>query len=64
MLALHGDMQQDVRSETLRAFRSGASAQVLVGTDVAARGLDVKGIVHVINFDPPRSLDQYVHRVG
>ncbi|MDS4071767.1 MAG: DEAD/DEAH box helicase [Defluviicoccus sp.] len=61
--ALHGDMKQSLRNRTLSAMRRG-NIRVLVATDVAARGLDVRGITHVINFDLPRSVEDYVHRIG
>jgi len=61
--ALHGDMQQGQRSRTLQRLRDGHT-RVLVATDVAARGIDVAGISHVINFDAPRQAEDYVHRIG
>jgi superfamily II DNA/RNA helicase len=61
--ALHGDMTQGQRNRTLTRLRRGA-LRVLVATDVAARGLDVHSISHVINFDMPRSAEDYVHRIG
>ncbi len=61
--ALHGDMQQGQRTRTLQRLRDGQT-QVLVATDVAARGIDVAGISHVINFDAPRQAEDYVHRIG
>jgi ATP-dependent RNA helicase RhlE len=60
---MHGDLSQVARERTLAAFESGKVA-TLVATDVAARGLDVHGIAHVINFDPPEDHTGYVHRVG
>jgi superfamily II DNA/RNA helicase len=62
-LAMHGDMQQSARERALERFRSGR-ATTLVATDVAARGLDLDDISHVINFDPPEDDKGYVHRVG
>ncbi len=62
-LALHGDMPQNARQRTLRRFRDG-EVGTLVATDVAARGLDLEAITHVINFDPPEEDKDYVHRVG
>jgi superfamily II DNA/RNA helicase len=62
-VALHGDMNQSQRERALKRFRSGL-ATTLVATDVAARGLDLVEISHVINFDPPAEHDGYVHRVG
>jgi ATP-dependent RNA helicase RhlE len=61
--AIHGDKRQGARERALRAFRDGR-ARVLVATDVAARGLDVPEISHVVNFDLPNEPDQYVHRIG
>lgn len=61
--ALHGDLKQHVRDEALRAFKAG-SVRVLVATDVAARGLDVSSLKHVINYDFPQTCADYVHRIG
>ncbi|MBU6460920.1 MAG: DEAD/DEAH box helicase [Proteobacteria bacterium] len=61
--ALHGDMNQSMRNRTLMNLRRGA-LKVLVATDVAARGIDVQNISHVINFDLPRDTENYVHRIG
>lgn len=61
--ALHGDMHQNLRNRTLTKLRQGRIG-ILVATDVAARGIDVAGISHVINFDPPRQVEDYVHRIG
>ena len=61
--ALHGDLPQRARERALRRFDSGA-VDVLVATDVAARGLDLDRISHVVNFDPPADDRSYVHRVG
>jgi ATP-dependent RNA helicase RhlE len=62
-LAMHGDKSQSQREKALARFERGSVA-TLVATDVAARGLDVDGITHVINFDAPEDRDGYVHRVG
>jgi ATP-dependent RNA helicase RhlE len=62
-VALHGEMTQSAREKALKRFRSG-QATTLVATDVAARGLDLDDITHVINFDPPEDEKGYVHRVG
>jgi superfamily II DNA/RNA helicase len=62
-IAMHGDMSQSQRERALRRFESGDSS-TLVATDVAARGLDLVDVTHVINFDPPPERDAYVHRVG
>jgi len=61
--ALHGDMSQGQRNRTLQRLRTG-DVRLLVATDVAARGIDVKDISHVINFDLPRQAEDYVHRIG
>ncbi|MGI8429553.1 MAG: DEAD/DEAH box helicase [Solirubrobacteraceae bacterium] len=61
--ALHGDMSQGSRDGVMISFKEGR-LPVLVATDVAARGLDISGISHVINFDVPTSPDAYVHRIG
>jgi superfamily II DNA/RNA helicase len=61
--AVHGDLGQGSRERALRAFRVG-KIDVLVATDVAARGLDVSGVTHVINYDCPEDADAYVHRIG
>jgi superfamily II DNA/RNA helicase len=61
--ALHGDLAQSVRMETLEKFKTGA-VNILVASDVAARGLDVKGLSHVFNFDVPIHAEDYVHRIG
>ncbi len=61
--ALHGNKSQSARMLALNKFRSG-NVRVLVATDIAARGLDVDGITHVINFELPMEADSYVHRIG
>ncbi|MEN9724227.1 MAG: hypothetical protein RJB38_2213 [Pseudomonadota bacterium] len=60
---LHGDMDQAARERTMKGFRDRRST-VLMCTDVASRGLDVKDVTHVVNFSLPRELDAYVHRIG
>ena len=60
---LHGDMRQAIRLKVLRKFKRG-ELQVLVATDVAARGIDVSGLGLVINFDLPETVEAYVHRIG
>lgn len=61
--ALHGGKSQRERTQALSGFRRG-SVEVLVATDLAARGLDVEGISHVVNFDVPTTPEEYVHRIG
>lgn len=60
---IHGDIDQATRQKQLEAFKSGAIS-FLVASDVAARGLDVKGVSHVFNFDAPWHPDDYIHRIG
>lgn len=60
---MHGDMSQAHRIRTLRKFKEG-SLNYLIATDVAARGIDVEGITHVINYDLPQDVESYVHRIG
>ncbi|ARD23613.1 ATP-dependent RNA helicase SrmB [Shewanella japonica] len=60
---LRGDMEQKKRFQALSKFSKG-DVNILLATDVAARGIDIDGITHVINFDMPRSADAYVHRIG
>ena len=61
--AIHGDKSQQDRTKALEAFKTGA-ARVLVATDVAARGLDIDDLPHVINYELPRVAEDYVHRIG
>ncbi|WBB55184.1 DEAD/DEAH box helicase [Verrucosispora sp. WMMD573] len=61
--AVHGDLGQGARERALRAFRAG-KIDTLVATDVAARGIDVSGVTHVINYDCPEDQDTYTHRIG
>ena len=61
--ALHGDLTQSKRDSVMRNFREG-NTEILVATDVAARGLDISGISHVYNFDIPQDPESYVHRIG
>ncbi len=61
--AIHGNKSQPQREKALGAFRSG-EARILVATDIAARGIDVSGVSHVINFELPNVAEQYVHRIG
>ncbi|EOT38340.1 MULTISPECIES: degradosome RNA helicase CshA [Enterococcus] len=60
---IHGDLSQQKRMSVLRAFKSG-QLDILVATDVAARGLDISGVTHVYNYDIPQDPESYVHRIG
>ncbi len=60
---MHGDMNQNQRLNTLRKFKEG-NLEFLVATDVAARGIDVEDVTHVINYDMPQDTESYVHRIG
>jgi ATP-dependent RNA helicase DeaD len=60
---IHGDLSQAQRDRVMRRFRGG-QAEILIATDVAARGLDIPDVSHVINFDAPESPENYVHRIG
>ncbi|KAJ4844616.1 DEAD-box ATP-dependent RNA helicase 52 [Turnera subulata] len=62
-VAIHGDKVQMEREQALKAFKRGATP-ILVATDVASRGLDIPHVSHVINFDLPKDIDSYVHRIG
>jgi ATP-dependent RNA helicase DeaD len=61
--AIHGDLSQEARERTLRRFRSRLTT-ILVATDVAARGLDIERLTHVVNWDLPNDRETYVHRIG
>ncbi len=61
--AIHGDLRQSERDRVMRDFRSGA-LEWLVATNVAARGLDIPDIAHVVNYDVPQNAEEYIHRVG
>ncbi|HTK39447.1 MAG TPA: DEAD/DEAH box helicase [Patescibacteria group bacterium] len=61
--AIHGNKSQAHRLRALKSFKNG-DVNVLIATDVAARGLDIPNVTHVINFDPPKVYDDYVHRIG
>ena len=61
--ALHGGMSQEQRDRVMRRFRDNA-AELLIATDVAARGLDIEHLTHVVNYDVPAAADAYVHRIG
>lgn len=60
---MHGDLTQGRRTQILRDFAK-AKTQLLVATDIAARGIDIEGITHVYNYDVPRDVDYYIHRIG
>lgn len=62
-VAIHGNKSQAQRERALGSFKRG-EARVMVATDVAARGLDIPNVSHVINFDPPKQYEDYVHRIG
>lgn len=62
-VAIHGNKSQSQREKALRTFKNG-DVRILVATDVAARGLDIPDVSHVINFDAPKQYDDYVHRIG
>jgi ATP-dependent RNA helicase RhlE len=62
-VAIHGDKSQQQRTEALEAFKAG-TARVMVATDVAARGLDIDDLPHVINYELPHVAEDYVHRIG
>jgi superfamily II DNA/RNA helicase len=61
--ALHGGKSQDIREKSLNAIRFGHS-DILVATNVAARGIDIENVAHVINFGAPQNIVDYVHRIG
>ena len=60
---IHGDIPQGKRDQVIRRFKE-ASIDIMVATDVAARGLDISGVSHVYNFDIPQDPESYVHRIG
>ena len=60
---LHGDMEQRQREEAIRAFKT-SKLEILIATDVAARGLDVNDVSHVFNYHLPFDSESYVHRIG
>lgn len=62
-MAIHGDRQQSERDSALKAFKK-ADSPIMVATDVAARGLDIPNVAHVINYDLPGDIDDYTHRIG
>jgi superfamily II DNA/RNA helicase len=61
--SIHGDKPQNKRDMAIRLFKNN-SVDILVATDVAARGLDIPDVTHVINFDEPATYDDYIHRIG
>ena len=63
IVTLHSDMKKEERKKALDAFRKG-EARILIATDIAARGLDITGVTHVVHVDVPRSVEQYTHRSG
>ena len=63
MRSLHGEIKQEERASILEGFRNGVH-NVLIATDVAARGLDIPNVSHVINYDIPETYEDYVHRTG
>ncbi|MDP4664416.1 MAG: C-terminal helicase domain-containing protein, partial [Salibacteraceae bacterium] len=60
---IHGNKSQNARQNALNAFKRG-EVKVLVATDVAARGIDVSDVTHVINYQVPMTFDSYIHRIG
>jgi ATP-dependent RNA helicase DDX3X len=62
-ISIHGDKSQAQRDFALKSFRTG-TIPILVATDVASRGIDVKDVSHVINYDMPKDIESYVHRIG
>lgn len=60
---IHGDKSQNYRSKAIKLFKLGKT-KILVATDVAARGIDIKGVTHVINYQLPQTMDSYIHRIG
>jgi ATP-dependent RNA helicase RhlE len=62
-MAIHGDKTHGVRTRALAAFKAN-TIRVLVATDIASRGLDINELSHVINFDLPKVVDDYIHRIG
>ena len=60
---IHGDKSQNYRTKAIQSFKAGKT-KVLVATDVAARGIDVDDVTHVVNYDVPRTMDSYIHRIG
>ncbi|RKJ69579.1 DEAD/DEAH box helicase, partial [Butyricicoccus sp. 1XD8-22] len=63
VVTLHADMKKEERKKALDSFRKG-EARILIATDLAARGLDIEGLTHVIHVDVPHTIEQYLHRSG
>ncbi|KAG1714851.1 putative ATP-dependent RNA helicase DDX43 [Nymphon striatum] len=61
--SIHGDREQEDREQALEDFKSG-HVKILIATDVASRGLDISDITHIFNYDFPRNVEEYVHRIG
>merc|ERR1712187_625611 len=61
--AIHGDKEQRQRDRTLHEFKNGRG-NILIATDVAQRGLDIKDVAYVVNYDVPKTLEDYIHRIG
>ena len=62
-LTIHGDKDQEERSEVMRQFKSG-EINLLIATDVTARGIDIPDVAWIFQFDPPQDSDQFIHRIG
>lgn len=62
-VAIHGNKSQNQRQNAIRKFKTN-QAQILIATDIASRGLDIDDVTHVINYDPPNTYDDYIHRIG
>lgn len=60
---LHAGKGQEQREEAMEGFKNG-TIDILVATDLAGRGIDVKGVTHVINYDMPKTIQEYTHRIG
>ena len=61
--AIHGDREQSDREQALQDLRTG-EVEILIATDVASRGIDIEDVTHVLNYDFPKNIEDYVHRVG
>jgi ATP-dependent RNA helicase RhlE len=60
---IHGNKSQSYRTKAINQFKKG-KVKILVATDVASRGIDIKGVTHVINYQLPQTMDSYIHRIG